>query len=267
MKTENSFLTTNEAADILNISLSTLKKLIYQGRLKTFKTPGGHYRILKQDLLECCRKNAATHRHGREVSWEEKEENSFALSAFTVIVESRHRFCKNHAICVATICDRIADILSVSPAESKKLRNAALLHDIGMLAVPDSILNKETALSAGEYERLTAHPLLGAQILSRAGIFSEVIPIIIQHHERHDGSGYPYGLTGSSICREAKIISIAEAFMAMIAHDSYKDTMQLDNVCRELQDFSGSQFDPALVDMFIPHAQDIFQETVKVAHE
>lgn len=242
---EDGFLTPNQAATMLNISLSTLKKLIYQGKMKTFKTPGGHHRILKSYLLNSY-----------------KGSNSAscliqALCAFAAITEKRRKFCRGHAAAVSEISAGIAACLGLSEEEIENVTTASLLHDIGMVAIPEIIINKETSFSMEDHEAVKKHPVLGADMLANFSIFADIAPIIKQHHERPDGLGYPCGLRNNEIRIESKIIALAEGFDCMTAEDSYKKPIEFEEAAECIRRASGSQFDPAIVDAFLKEAKNV----------
>ncbi|MCA9399009.1 MAG: HD domain-containing protein [Candidatus Omnitrophica bacterium] len=252
---EDRFLTLSQAADILNISLSTMKKLVYQDKIKTFKTPGGHHRILKRDLF------AGLQPQEEAVSSISKEDLMDYLYAFAGIMESRYRFGHGHALAVSKISKEIAKELGFSETNIEKIIRASLLHDIGLMVISEDIVNAQTLLTRKAYETIKSHPQAGAQILNRFPIFSDIVPIVEQHHERPDGSGYPYGLKGDEICIEARIIGLAEAFDCMTSANSYQKSLKREEAIEYVRQGSGSQFDPAVVNAFLRGAKNIRIET------
>ncbi|MDQ1681840.1 MAG: hypothetical protein QOH99_381, partial [Frankiaceae bacterium] len=136
--------------------------------------------------------------------------------------------------------------------ERDRLRWASLLHDIGKLHVPTSILTKPSKPTADEWETLRRHPSEGARIatalLPWLGEFS---PVIEQHHERWDGAGYPFGLSHNSICRGARIVAVADTFEVITAPRPYKRPIKRDAALAELVRCSGTQFDPEVVRAFL----------------
>lgn len=260
---EQAFLTPNQAASVLNISLSTLKKLIYQQKIRTFRTPGGHHRIFRSDLLNAYESsNPIFHEIQPELDTDEMLFK--AVYAFSTVVERRNRFCRGHSASVSQISCEIAKNLFLSKEEIHTVAKAALLHDIGMITVPENILNKRKMFSRREFSLIESHPLVGAEILGDFLIFQDIVPIIKQHHERPDGKGYPYGLQSRDIRIEAKIIAVAEAVNCMTAPDSYRKPVVLDKVVEEIQRCAGTQFDAAVVFAFLQWARkkDIHRASV-----
>lgn len=240
------FLTPTEAAKILNVSLSTLKKFIYTGQLKTLKTPGGHHRILESDLFEMLRSHP-----GISPSYSQKKMTLFEVAeGFVDAVENRQVFGKGHALSVARISLKIGCAFSLTSFQQESLYLAALLHDVGMLDINEVILNKEGPLDDKEYEVIKTHPLRGEEIVDSLEHFNGVATIVKQHHERFDGKGYPEGLKGEGIWPEAKIIALAEALACMNAEKGYKKPLSSNEIIEEVKRSAGGQFDPYVAEVF-----------------
>ncbi len=151
-----------------------------------------------------------------------------------------------HSVHVAILSVDIARALTLDDARLDELRTAARLHDIGKLAVPDVILNKPGPLNEEEFRIIKTHPVVGAALLSSWG-FAGAATIVLQHHERIDGSGYPAGLRGDEICIESRILHAADAYVAMIHDRPYRKAMEQDEAFAELARHSGTQFDSDVV--------------------
>jgi HD-GYP domain-containing protein (c-di-GMP phosphodiesterase class II) len=132
----------------------------------------------------------------------------------------------------------------------RTIRAAGLLHDIGKVGVPDSILNKKVPLVDEEWKPIKAHPELGVEILRHVIDLVNCLPAIMHHHERYDGRGYPTGLKGDKIPEEARILAVADAYDAMISPRPYRERLSSEKALNELRRCAGTQFDPELVDIF-----------------
>jgi len=133
----------------------------------------------------------------------------------------------------------------------ESLKYASLLHDTGKIDIPDEILTKTTKLTSQEYDIIKRHPLKGAQILRPLQILRPVIPIIMHHHEKYNGTGYPSHLKGEQIPLGARIMSVADAFEAMVYGRPYRQRMDIDSAIKEIKKKSGTQFDPKIVESFL----------------
>jgi putative nucleotidyltransferase with HDIG domain len=170
------------------------------------------------------------------------------IRALARAVDAKSSWTAGHSERVTRVALKLADTLILDPKERENLHRAALLHDIGKLAVPAAILDKPGKLSEPEYEIMKAHPLTGARILEPIEEYSAIIPVVLQHHERFDGKGYPNGVSGNSIHLGARILAVADVFDAMGSHRPYRDGMPLERVMGIMQEESGRQFDPVVVE-------------------
>lgn len=166
-------------------------------------------------------------------------------------VEARDFYTKGHSERVSEYSLLIGEKLNLSSEEMHTLKIGALFHDIGKIGIPDSILLKKKKLTHNEFERIKDHPSIGAHILSNASIFSDIIPIVKYHHERYDGNGYPYNLSGDDIPFLARIVAVADSFDAMTTQRSYRNALKFDTVVKEISTCSGTQFDPDISKVFL----------------
>ena len=162
---------------------------------------------------------------------------------------------------IASIVTTMARNLGLPETDVERLRVAALLHDVGKVALPPDIREKPSALSSAEWRSVVQHPRIGQMILEQAGALKEAVPIILHHHERYSGHGYPFGLRGNDIPLGARIVAIADAYDAMTHDRPYKRAVSHDQAVAELRRHAGTQFDPELVTLFC----DLFARSAPVA--
>jgi HD-GYP domain-containing protein (c-di-GMP phosphodiesterase class II) len=151
---------------------------------------------------------------------------------------------------IAAMATGLAARMGVPDAEIEQIRLASLLHDAGKLAIPADILDKSEPLTQTEWQTVTEHARMGETVIEQATSLRETIPIVLHHHERYDGSGYPDGLKGRSIPIGARIVAIADAYQAMVHDRPHQKAISHGAALAELQLHAGSQFDPDLVAAF-----------------
>lgn len=156
-----------------------------------------------------------------------------------------------HAARCAQYARALAEQLRLPPDEIEAIRVAALLHDLGKIEIPDSILQKPGPLTEKEWKSMRQHPVLSHRILAQLGGFSDVLPLVRHHHERFDGSGYPDGLSGEDIPSGSRLILVIDAFDAMTSDRPYRRAIPVADAAKELVRCSGSQFDPRVVRAFL----------------
>jgi putative nucleotidyltransferase with HDIG domain len=164
------------------------------------------------------------------------------------VVEFEDRYTADHSRSVVELVHAVADELGVERSGRQELEFAALLHDIGKIAIPKEILNKPTALSAGEFEIMKSHTIEGQVMLDRVGgLLARVGEIVRSCHERWDGTGYPDGLKGEAIPLESRIVFAADAYNAMTTDRPYREALSREEALEELAASAGTQFDPRVV--------------------
>lgn len=162
-----------------------------------------------------------------------------------------------HSRTVSEISTKIAKSLKMTGQEIAEIKTAGLLHDIGKIIIPSSIIVKEGKLDEEEYNLIKNHPEIGFRILNSTHDMRSISNIVLCHHERWDGRGYPRGLKGSDIPLQSRIISIADAFDAMTSKRTYREIFSNEQAIQEIKDNAGKQFDPNLVGLFIENFQEI----------
>jgi len=173
-----------------------------------------------------------------------------ATATLTSIIAPLPHYRGQPSALIASIVVAMARTLDLPPAEVERIRTAALLHDVGKVAVSQEILDKPTALTSAEWRSVVQHPRIGQVILEQAAALKEAVPIILHHHERYSGHGYPFGLRGNDIPIGARIVAIADAYDAMTHDRPYKRAMTHEMAIAELRRHAGTQFDPELVTLF-----------------
>jgi putative nucleotidyltransferase with HDIG domain len=172
-----------------------------------------------------------------------------AVSGMVEAVNSSDTYSGGHSHRVAHCVVNLARLMGSSRVDQDFIRQVAALHDIGKIGVPDEILLKRGRLTEEEMDLIRLHPVLGASILSRTDGMKRMVPIVLHHHERWDGKGYPSGLAHVDIPVESRIIFVADAFDAMTAVRPYGRIYTTEEALAELRAHSGRQFDPLLVDV------------------
>lgn len=179
------------------------------------------------------------------------------IYALAATLEARDKYTYGHSRRVSRYAVATAEAMNLPPETVAAISAAALLHDIGKVGVPDSVLNKDGELMNEEMEMLRQHPRLSATILGHIPSLNACMAAVRHHHERWDGGGYPSGLMGEDIPIEARILTVTDSFEAMISARPYRKALTFKQAISELKKCSGSQFDPKVVQAFIPIALSI----------
>jgi putative nucleotidyltransferase with HDIG domain len=172
------------------------------------------------------------------------------VSALTTALESRDRATRGNTERVAAFARRLGAVMGLDEGQLAALEQGALLHDVGMIYVPDQIVRKPGKLEPAEWEQMRCHTEYGAQILREIGFLTEAVPVVEQHHERWDGTGYPRALRGEQIDLKARIFAVADSLEAMTSGRPYRGLRNFQDAAAELRRCAGTQFDPAVVDAF-----------------
>ena len=206
-------------------------------------------RDMSEDIIE-------VEKTAEDIMYKEKFVNGQKLREKTVdrikdYLYEKNNLEKEHSERCAEIALKIGEKVELNDLEMDELKNSALYHDIGKVAIDESILNKREKLEESELELLKRHCEIGYRILGSIKDFENVAKIVLAHHERWDGSGYPKGLKGEEIPVASRIIAIAEAYDAMRQKKSYKEALSKEEIILEFEKNKGIQFDPNIADVFI----------------
>ncbi len=179
-------------------------------------------------------------------------ENLFStLYAFVETIEARDSYTKQHSIRVSKYAVNIAKAMGCSQEDQDQLNVAGSLHDIGKIGIPDNILLKPGRLTEEEFEIIKKHPVIACNIIGHFGMWADERSIIRHHHERYDGSGYPDALSGEDIPILSRILAVADVYDALTTDRSYRKKMPVEKALQIIQESSGSQFDPKVVEIFM----------------
>lgn len=186
------------------------------------------------------------------------------IEALSLAIEAKDHNTHDHLKRVQTYALRIGEDLGLDALQLNAIRAAAMLHDIGKLAVPEQILSKPGKLTPEEFEKMKIHPIVGAQILDRVQFPYPVVPIVRSHHEKWDGTGYPDGLAGESIPIGARILSAVDCFDALTSERPYRRALSADEAMAHLRKETNKSFDPRVADL-IERRHNELEETVRLA--
>lgn len=170
------------------------------------------------------------------------------LDSLVAAVNDHDSYSRGHSARVSRIADDLSRLLASSNEDRVLVRQAALLHDVGKISIPEPVLRKRGPLTDEELHLVRLHPIMGASILSRMPGLERLVTIVLHHHEHWDGSGYPSGLKNVEIPMGSRIIAIADAFDAMTSGGPAGSRMSTEDALAELRSCSAKQFDPLLVD-------------------
>jgi diguanylate cyclase (GGDEF)-like protein/putative nucleotidyltransferase with HDIG domain len=187
-----------------------------------------------------------------------------SANALLKAIDAKDHYTLRHSHNVARYAILLAEALGLTKQEIETIKNAALLHDLGKIGIDEQLLVKKESLSSTEYETLKQHPVIAVNIIKNISLLAKEIPLILHHHERYDGLGYPHGLKENEIPLGAKIVAITDAFDAMTTSRQFRPKMTPSEALRQIAAEKGHQFDPQLVDVFLARMAT-WQKYMKVA--
>lgn len=182
---------------------------------------------------------------------------SNAINTIMQTLNEKDNYSEQHVRNVAELAKRLAEFIHLPVSDIKEIHTAGLLHDIGKIIIPTTILNKEGKLDDEEYAVMKSHPEIGFRILNSTAEMRSISKVVLHHHERIDGKGYPQQLRGEEIPLKSRIISVADAYDAMTTYRTYQRTLTKEEALSELQRCSGTQFDATIVTVFSEHIEEI----------
>ncbi len=174
-----------------------------------------------------------------------------SIKALAQALEAKDEYTQGHSARVAEESVNIARYLSLSDTEVQRMWLAGYLHDIGKIGIKETVLNKPGKLDEEEWDLIQQHPVVAGRILGPIPEFSDIIDIIVHHHERYDGTGYPDGLEGSSIPLGARILAVADTYDALTSRRPYRDPLALEEAYRILEEAAGTYLDPVIASAFL----------------
>lgn len=189
------------------------------------------------------------------------------LHSLTTAIDAKDRYTFGHSERVAALSKQLALHIGLDARQAERVYLAGLVHDVGKIGVPESVLCKTTTLTPQEFALIQMHPQIGARILQDIRQMRDLIPGVLHHHERWDGKGYPFGLAGTQIPLMGRLICLADSFDAMSSSRTYRSGLAFDAVLAEIRRCSGTQFDPDLARAFLEMDLEPFARLVRQHQE
>lgn len=172
------------------------------------------------------------------------------IKTLSQTLDAKDSYTGGHSLRVGELVKEIGEEMGIKGERLEGLEYVAILHDIGKISIPETVLNKPGKLTEEEYNQIKEHPQIGQRIIEDVEFLSDFSHVIRHHHERYDGQGYPDGLNGDEVSLESKIVALADAFDAMTSERSYQRTLDIKEAIEEINRGSGKQFDPQVVEAF-----------------
>jgi len=173
------------------------------------------------------------------------------IEALRLVVDAKDIYTRGHSDRVSYYAYRVAKYMNLPEETIERVRLGGLFHDVGKIGTSDDLLGKKEKLTINEYDEVKMHTIKGAHILSAVSMFKDIVPIIRHHHERLDGTGYPDGLYADKLDMEIRIVSVVDAFDAMMSDRQYREKLGLDKAKKQLEEGAGTQFDIEVVNIFL----------------
>ena len=187
------------------------------------------------------------------------------VTSLAFAIDAKDHYTQGHSQKVSAYAALIAEAMNMSDAEIEEIRLGAVLHDIGKVGIPESILNKSGPLNPEEWETMKSHVKFGAKILEPLTPLARIREMVLHHHEFFDGSGYPEALTGEKIPLGARIIAVADAYDTITSDRTYKKARNATDALAELERCANAQFDGAIVEIFVRTMRALPNPIIEVA--
>lgn len=202
-------------------------------------------------------------------NYREKQKNDVkiilqSMNTFISFIDAKDPYTRGHSRRVAMYAAEIAKRMHLSEDEIQNIYYAGLLHDAGKISVPDAVLNKPGKLTESERKQIQDHTIAGGKMLKQMSSLRGIRETALYHHERYDGTGYPEGLKGDSIPLYARIVGVADSYDAMSSNRVYRRHLNKDEIIEEIQQGSGTQFDPTIVSYMVDMINDGYVNVVKM---
>ena len=179
------------------------------------------------------------------------------IDCITCALDARDTYTAGHSQRVSDMALKICQLIGLKEKDTEKIHMAAHLHDIGKIGVPDSVLKKEGRLTDEEFECMKKHTVIGAEILGKSTVLSELSEIVLMHHERYDGKGYPTGRAGNEIPVGARIIAICDSIDAMTSNRCYRKAFDFEYCYAEIERNLGKMYDPVIGKYVLDHWAEV----------
>lgn len=215
------------------------------------KIDGSDFTVDDLEMLNSIAAQASVAMNNAHLYEEQEKTYLSTVQSLVTAIEASDSYTRGHSERVTRYSMAIAKAMNSTPEFIVRLEKAAVLHDIGKIGINIEVLHKEGKLSTNDIDHLQQHPAIGAMILEPVHFLQDVREIILQHHERFDGNGYPNGIKKDDIRQEARILAVADTYDAMTSDRPYRKALSHAIAIQELKDHAGSQFDPDVVDAFI----------------
>jgi len=244
------FAQSRKLKSLISVPLIEMNNVI--GVLSLYSRKGNFYKDADKRMLALFAFQAAVAIENARLFEKTRSNYINTMRFFASIIDVKDSYTADHSNRVMKNVLRLADKMDLSSRQKEVLQYASFLHDIGKLSIDASILAKEGPLSDEDWKQIVKHPVVGSNIIKKIGFLDDLIPVVLHHHERYGGGGYPNGdMKGKEIPLEARILAVADAYEAMTSDRPYRRALSEEDAIKELKSNSGNQFDPRIVELFL----------------